>query len=136
MHPAVLSMPDELFFNSKVGVVSCIMIFKAHKPHPKGKETYFGYYKDDGFVKRKIQGRFDAFGRWKTIKDKWISNYMNRKQEAGFSVNRVVTADDEWVAEAYMKTDYSKLSDEDFTDTILDYVTFLFNNKVNMEDYE
>jgi len=133
---AVLSMPDELFFNSKVGVVSCIMIFKAHKPHPKNKETYFGYYKDDGFVKRKIQGRYDAFGNWDEIKEKWISNYFNRKQEAGFSVNKVVTADDEWVAEAYMKTNYSKLTDEDFTDTILDYVTFLFNNKVNLEDYE
>ena len=133
---AVLSMPDELFFNSKVGVVSCIMIFKAHKPHPKNKETYFGYYKDDGFVKRKIQGRYDAFGNWDEIKEKWISNYFNRKQEAGFSVNKVVTADDEWVAEAYMKTNYSNLTDEDFTDTILDYVTFLFNNKVNLEDYE
>ena len=133
---AVLSMPDELFFNSKVGVVSCIMIFKAHKPHPKGKETYFGYYKDDGFVKRKIQGRFDAFGKWESIKEKWISNYINRKQEAGFSVNKVVSADDEWVAEAYMKTNYSNLTDEDFTDTILDYVTFLFSNKVNLEDYE
>jgi len=133
---AVLSMPDELFFNSKVGVVSCIMIFKAHKPHPKSKETYFGYYKDDGFVKRKIQGRYDAFGKWEGIKEKWISNYINRKQEAGFSVNRVVSADDEWVAEAYMKTNYSNLTNEDFTDTILDYVTFLFSNKVNLEDYE
>ncbi len=133
---AVLSMPDELFFNSKVGVVSCIMIFKAHKPHPKSKETYFGYYKDDGFVKRKIQGRYDAFGKWEGIKEKWISNYMNRKQEAGFSVNRVVSASDEWVAEAYMKTNYSNLTNEDFTDTILDYVTFLFSNKVNLEDYE
>ena len=130
---AVLSMPDELFFNSKVGVVSCIMIFKAHKPHPKNKETYFGYYKDDGFVKRKIQGRYDAFGNWDDIKEKWISNYINRKQEAGFSVNRVVTVDDEWVAEAYMKTDYSKLTDEDFTDTILDYVTYLLNNKIKLK---
>jgi hypothetical protein len=31
---AVLSMPDELFFNSDVTVVSCVMIFTAHKPHP------------------------------------------------------------------------------------------------------
>ena len=133
---AVLSMPDELFFNSKVGVVSCIMVFKAHKPHPKNKETYFGYYKDDGFVKRKTQGRYDAFGNCEGIKEKWISNYVNRKQEAGFSVNKVVTADDEWVAEAYMKTDYTNLKDEDFTDTVLNYVSFLFNNKINLKDYE
>ena len=127
---AVLSMPDELFFNSKVGVVSCVMIFKAHKPHLKSKETYFGYYKDDGFVKRKIQGRFDAFGKWETVKDKWISYFINRKEEAGFSVNKVVKAEDEWCAEAYMQTDYSKISDSDFEDTILNYVTFLFNNKI------
>lgn len=61
---AVLSMPDELFFNSKVGVVSCIMVFTAHKAHPKHKETFFGYFKNDGFVKRKIQGRFDAYNQW------------------------------------------------------------------------
>lgn len=133
---AVLSMPDELFFNSKVGVVSCIMIFKAHKPHPKNKETYFGYYKDDGFVKRKIQGRYDAFGKWNEIKEKWIAHYINRKQEAGFSVNRVVTAKDEWCAEAYMKTDYTKLTDEDFEKTVLDYATFLFANKINFNNYE
>lgn len=51
---AVLSMPNELFFNSKVSVVSCVMVLTAHRPHPKSKQTYFGYYKDDGFIKRKI----------------------------------------------------------------------------------
>jgi type I restriction-modification system DNA methylase subunit len=131
---AVLSMPDELFFNSKVGVVSCVMIFKAHKPHPKSKETYFGYYKDDGFVKRKIQGRFDAFGKWESVKEKWISYFINRKEEAGFSVNKVVKADNEWCAEAYMQTDYSQINDSDFEDTVLNYVTFLFNNKVEVEN--
>lgn len=131
---AVLSMPDELFFNSKVGVVSCIMIFKAHKPHLKSKETYFGYYKDDGFVKRKIQGRFDAFGKWESVKEKWISYFINRKEEAGFSVNKVVKADNEWCAEAYMQTDYSQINDSDFEDTVLNYVTFLFNNKVEIDN--
>ena len=127
---AVLSMPDELFFNSKVGVVSCIMVFTAHKPHPKSKETYFGYYKNDGFVKRKIQGRFDAYKRWDAIKEKWITYFLNRKEEAGFSVNKVVKADDEWCAEAYMETDYSNLGNKDFEDTILNYVTFLHKNQL------
>ncbi|MDR2411137.1 MAG: N-6 DNA methylase [Candidatus Peribacteria bacterium] len=38
---AVFSMPNELFFNSKVNVVSCIMIFTAKKPHPQNKKVYF-----------------------------------------------------------------------------------------------
>ncbi|TAE68071.1 MAG: methyltransferase [Bacteroidetes bacterium] len=127
---AVLSMPDELFFNSKVGVVSCIMIFTAHKPHPKSKETYFGYYKNDGFVKRKIQGRIDAYGYWNEIKENWITFYLNRKSKSGFSINKVVTPTDEWSAEAYMETDYSLLTKEDFITTLLNYSTFLLSNRL------
>lgn len=126
---AVLSMPNELFANSKVAVVSCAMIFTAHKPHPKNKETYFGYYKDDGFVKRKIKGRIDAFGKWDSIKEKWISYFINRKSEVGFSINKAVSAEDEWVAEAYMETDYSSLSKEDFINEVKKYVAFNVLNK-------
>lgn len=126
---AVLSMPNELFSNSDVGVVSCIMVFTAHKPHSKNKETYFGYYKDDGFVKRKVLGRIDAYGRWASIKEKWITNYINRKTEAGFSTNRVVTAQDEWCAEAYMETDFSKITEDDFVNEIKKYVAFKVLNQ-------
>ncbi len=121
---AVLSMPDELFINSKVGVISCIMVLSAHKKHPKGKETYFGYYKDDGFIKRKNKGRIDDIGAWEEIKEKWISYYLNRKSEPGFSVNREVAATDEWCAEAYMETDYSELSVDDFVLSIKKFVTY------------
>lgn len=121
---AVLSMPNELFFNSKTNVVSCVMIFTAHKQHPKNKETYFGYYKDDGFVKRKGKGRIDAFSTWKEIKNKWVSNYLNRKEKAELNVNKIVTAKDEWCAEAYMKTDYSLLKEQDFIDEVKKYAAF------------
>lgn len=130
---AVLSMPDELFFNSKVGVVSCVMVFTAHKPHPKHKETFFGYFKNDGFVKRKIQGRFDAYGKWDEIKENWISTFLNRKTKAGFSINRIVTPLDEWSAEAYMETDYSILTKEDFVTTLLNYSTFLLSNRLTSQ---
>jgi len=126
---AVLSMPNELFFNSKVGVVSCIMVFTAHKQHPKNKETYFGYYKNDGFVKRKGKGRIDAYGKWSDIKEKWLSGFMNRKEEPGFSVNKVITAEMEWVAEAYMETDYSVLSEEKFVQELKKYISFKVLNQ-------
>jgi type I restriction-modification system DNA methylase subunit len=127
---AVLSMPDELFFNSKVNVVTCIMIFTAHKPHPEKKETYFGYYKNDGFVKRKNKGRIDAQENWGNIKEKWVSYYYNRKVTAGLSVNKAVSADMEWLAESYMDTDYSNLSDELFENAVLNYMSFLMNNRL------
>lgn len=122
---AVFSMPDELFFNSKVGVVSCIMVFTAKRPHPKNKKVYFGYYKNDGFVKRKTKGRVDLYQKFeKEIKEDWITSYMNREERAGFSVTRFVSADDEWCAEAYMETDYSVLSKEDFIKSVKDFVYF------------
>jgi type I restriction-modification system DNA methylase subunit len=127
---AVLSMPNELFFNSNANIVTCIMIFTAHKPHPKHKETYFGYYKDDGFLKRKNKGRIDALGKWESIKEKWLSNFINRKEEPGLSVNQEVTAEMEWLAEAYMATDYSTLTDTDFENALVNYTTFLLQSRL------
>ena len=127
---AVLSMPDELFFNSKVGVVTCVMIFTAHHSHPDNKLSYFGYYKDDGFLKRKAKGRADYLDKWNSIKDSWIDHYMNRTEKIGFSVNRCVGPRDEWAAEAYMETDYSCLNREMFEATLLNYSTYLFRSKI------
>lgn len=121
---AVLSMPDELFINSDVGVISCIMIFTAHKPHNSEVETYFGYYKNDGFEKRKTLGRADVFGKWKDISKKWVSSFKRRNVEAGFSVKECVSSDMEWCAEAYMETDYNALLEEDFVTQIKKYIVF------------
>lgn len=126
---AVLSMPNELFHNSKVGVVSCVMIFTAHKPHRKDQETYLGYYKDDGFVKRKGKGRIDAFGNWKTIKEKWVRHFINRTPEKNFSLKRVLRPEDEWCAEAYMETDYSQLTKETFITEVKKYAAFNILNQ-------
>ena len=84
---AVLSMPDELFFNSKVSVVTCVMIFTAHRPHPPTKKVYLGYYKDDGFKKNKVRGRFDSDNKWEEIEEMWLDYYLNRTEKAGLSVN-------------------------------------------------
>ena len=125
---AVLSMPNELFFNSKVGVVSCIMVFTAWKPHQKDKKTFFGYFKNDGFIKRKDKGRVDLFDKWKDIKDGWVKLYRNKEDADGVSINRCVSINDEWSAEAYMKTDYSSLSRDDFEKTVRDFIAFRITN--------
>lgn len=121
---AVLSLPNDLFHNSKVNVVTCIMIFTSHKPHPADKETWFGYWKDDGLVKVKNRGRVDLNHKWEKIKADWLSAYRNRKSLPGYSVARVVSHTDEWCAEAYMETDYSKLTNKDFENVVRDYVGF------------
>ena len=119
---AVFSMSPELFH--RVGVVTCIMVFKAHNPHPEEPETYFGYYRDDGFVTGK-KGRVDG-GSWENIKKSWLFYYRKKEPRPGLSVMRSVTAKDEWCAEAYMQTDYSKLAKDDFIKTIKNYVVYEF----------
>lgn len=121
---AVLSMPDDLFASSKASSVTCIMIFKAHKPHDTNVETYFGYYKDDGFEKRKHLGRINVFGKWEEISPKWVNYFRRRKNEPGFSINKTVSANDDWSVENYLETDYSNLSKEHFITSVRNYLSF------------
>lgn len=123
---AVLSMPNDLFY--PVGVVTCIMIFEANKSN-KGKKTWFGYFKDDGFEKRKHLGRIDARNRYTEIKKKWLDAYNSQDEIVGLSVKREVTIEDEWCAEAYMETDYSTLCDDDFIKKMRDYAAFIVQNE-------
>ncbi len=122
---AVLSMPDELFTTSKASSVTCVIIFTAHKKHSPTKLTYFGYYKNDGFEKRK-NTRIDAKGMWAIWKDKWVKYYTdyNRKEEAGFSINKTVSAYDDWSVENYLETDYKKLTKNHFVTSVRNYLSF------------
>ena len=124
---AVFSMPTELFHNSNVGVNTCVMVFKAKEKHPTNYKTYFGYWKDDGFIKRK-SGREDYKNNWNEIKKYWLESYKNKEEIEGFSIKKYITANDEWCVEAYMETDYSKLNEKDFEKTLKDFVAFKFLN--------
>lgn len=126
---AVFSLPPELF-NPSASVPPCIMVWTAKIPHSNEKKTFFGYYRDDGFVKRKKLGRIDAYGKWETIKTEWLNLYRNKEERPGLSVLHKVTYLDEWCAEAYMETDYTKLSDADFERKIKEYIAFTFMNNI------
>jgi type I restriction-modification system DNA methylase subunit len=124
---AVMSMPNELF--SPVGTVTCVMVFTAHVAHSvSNRKTWFGYWRDDGFVKTKHLGRVDLKDRWHGIRDRWVEQFRNREVHTGESVLQAVGADDEWCAEAYMETDYSTLTMADFEREVKKYVVFRLIN--------
>ena len=125
---AVFSFPAEMFYPG-ASAVACCMVFDLGKPHKKEKETFFGYFKDDGFEKRKGVGRVDVRDKWESIEKEWFDLYEHRSTVAGKSVNRHVEANEEWCAEAYMETDYSTLCDEDFIRKMRDYAAFLVQNE-------
>ena len=125
---ATMSLPDELFY--PVGAIPIAMVFKAHQPHKDSKTpTWFGYWKDDGFVKIKNLGRVDADGRWPAIRDKWLDDYYAKREVAGRCVKRHVGADDEWCAEAYMETNYSTLTRKHFEDVVREHALFVLANE-------
>ena len=119
---AVFSMPDDIFY--PVGTNVCVMLWEAHKPHDPKTPTFFGYYKDDGFVKRKNLGRIDALNKWQNIKQEWLDLYKNKNEEPGKTSLQCVSDKDEWLCEAYMQTDYSTLTQDDFEQTIRNYLAF------------
>ena len=125
---AVMTMPEELFY--PVGVITCLMVFTAHVPHKTtGKKTWFGHWKDDGYVKTKHRGRVDLNHRWPQIRDRWVTMFRDREVHPGESVLKKVAANDEWCAEAYMETDYSTLGQSDFERELKQYVVFRILNE-------
>jgi len=120
---AVFSMPDDVFYPT--GTNPCVMVWEAHTPHDSEQETFFGYCKNDGFIKRKKLGRIDYYGKWQRIHEQWLKLYRNRDVVDGLSARKAVQHSDEWLCEAYMKTDYSKLTQDDFQKTINDYLAYL-----------
>jgi len=120
---AVMSMPTELFY--PVGVVACIMVFKAHISHEQSnRKTWFGYWKDDSFTKTKLHGRVDKDNRWNAIRDRWVNSYRNRDDIPGECIKHSVSYDDEWCAEAYMETDYSQITSKVFEEVVKDFVVY------------
>jgi type I restriction-modification system DNA methylase subunit len=131
---AVFTLPPDMF-HPGANVNACCMVFTLGKPHPKDYETFFGYYKNDGFVKKKNLGRVDVKNQWDEIEKEWIYLYENRIEKPGMSVKHNIAIENhselykkEWLAEAYMKTDYSKLNDKDFENVIRSYIAYKVGN--------
>ena len=115
---AVFTLPNEIFYPG-ASASACCMLFTLGKPHPTDKQTFFGYCKDDGFKKKKNLGRVEQFdsdnqSRWKSIEEEWLSLYRDTNIIPGKSAKGHVTGDDEWLCEAYMKSDFKNLCKADF----------------------
>ena len=130
---AVFTLPNEIFYPG-ASASACMMVFTLGKPHCDGdapaKDTFFGYYKDDAHKKKKNLGRIEQFdeknaSKWKAVEEEWLKLYRNKTVKAGMSAMQSVTHEDEWLVEAYMKTDYSTLTADDFQQTLNNYLAYL-----------
>lgn len=129
---AVFTLPNDIFHPGAT-VQACCMVFKIGRKHSdiSTPNTFFGYYKDDGFKKKKNIGRIEQIdpitqtSKWINIEKEWIDLYRNRREKPGRSATSAVSASDEWVCEAYMDTDYTVLNESDFINTLNGYFSYL-----------
>jgi type I restriction-modification system DNA methylase subunit len=148
---AVMSMPAQLF--PGVGAVTAIVVLEANRPHCRSEkqpvfddngnqmfdgngkpvmkttnipisETWFGYWRDDGLRLNKNRRTERTPGLWEEIKEEWLDAYFNQREVSGRSCKKAVTHVDEWLAEAYMETDYSALTQEDFNREIKKFLLY------------
>lgn len=131
---AVFSLPPDIF-HPGANANACCMIFDLGVRHNSvDTPTFFGYYKDDGFRKKKNLGRVEKIdpitgkGLWESIEAEWLKLYRERREKKGLSSIKKVTYTDEWLCEAYMDTDYSSLSIADFEQTIRDYMAYCISS--------
>lgn len=128
---AVFTLPPDVFYPG-ASASACCMVFKIGEKHdsPTTPDTFFGYFKDDGFKKKKNLGRVEQIdsvtqkSRWEEKEEKWLQLYRTRISEPGFSAVHKVTSNDEWICEAYMETDYTTLCQSDFEKTIRSYLAY------------
>lgn len=141
---AVFTLPNEIFYPG-ASASACMTVFTLGKPHCEGdspaKKTVFGYFKDDAHKKKKNLGRIEQFdeknaSKWKAIEQEWLSLYRNKTVKAGMSAMQEVTHNDEWLVEAYMETDYSTLTADDFQRTLNNYLAYLVKEGKPMQDPE
>ena len=76
-------------------------------------------------VSKKPFSAIDYYGKWQGILEQWLKFYRNRDVVDGLSARKAVKHNDEWLCEAYMKTDYSTLTQDDFQKTVNDYLAYL-----------
>lgn len=133
---ACMTMPGQLFFDSHVGTSTCIMVFKAHIPHDQDRSVFFGRWQEDGFKIVPHNGRRDT-GAWAGVHKAWLDQIDgSAPADNRVFVKRKIAIGDEALAEAYIETDYSKLTEADFDRALKKYALYLYMDENGLLEEE
>lgn len=121
----VISLNKDTFY--RVGTVPCIAVFTAGEPHPTDKEAKFINFENDGFEVKKHLGLVEterAKDRRQYLLDCWRGKVADFP--SSFMVETTVEDSDEWLHSFYYYNDEIP-TEEDFMNSIADYLTFEFS---------
>ena len=122
----VISLNKQTFYG--VGTVPCIAVFTAGVPHDAGKLVKFINFEDDGFEVKMHRGLVEDESRSKDRRQYLLECWRGERTDypSKFMVEATVEAGDEWLHSFYYYNDELP-SEQDFVDSIADYLTFEAN---------
>jgi type I restriction-modification system DNA methylase subunit len=129
----VISLNLDTFFG--VGTIPCIALFTAYEPHQKNKIVKFINFEDDGYIVKPHQGLVKterAKDRKKLLLDCWFGKRTDYPSK--FMVETTIENSDEWLHSFYYYNDEIP-SEEDFMNSIADYLTFEFKMVVSGKEH-
>ncbi len=121
----VISLNKNTFYG--VGTVPCIAVFTSGETHPDDKIVKFINFEDDGFEVKKHLGLVEterAKDRTAYMLDCWRDEIEEAPSK--FIVKTTIEDTDEWLHSFYYYNDEIP-SEQDFINSIADYLTFEFN---------
>ena len=121
----VISLNQNTFYS--VGTNPCIAVFTTGRAHPEKKLVKFINFENDGFEVKKHVGLVEterAKDRKQYMLDCWRGYF--RDFPSNFMIETVVKPEDEWLHSFYYFNDEIP-SEQDFMNSIADYLTFEFN---------
>jgi type I restriction-modification system DNA methylase subunit len=128
----VITLNKDTFYG--VGVMPCIAIFTAHKPHPKDKVCKFIDFKNDGFKISPHIGLIEtesAKDKKQHLLDVWFDRI---EAETQFCVKTTIEATDELLHSFYYFNDEIP-ENKDFEKIVGDYLSFEFSMIMQNREY-
>ena len=128
-------------FGATASSIATIFIIKTGIPHFKknkngeyifdnkgnkipNEKTFLMYCKNDGFKILKNTRIEKEKGLGDKIVKSWLDDYQQKNVNPLKSAYIDIHEEDEWLIEAYMKTDYSKLAENNFEQIIRDFYAY------------
>jgi len=121
----VISLNKNTFY--RIGAVPCVALFTTGEAHSKDKLVKFINFEDDGFEVKKHLGLVEterAKDRKSYLLDCWSEKISDVPSK--FMVKTEIEDTDEWIHSFYYYNDEIP-TEQDFMDSIADYLTFEFN---------
>ncbi len=142
---ACITLPRDLFHDSQVGIEPCIMVWRAGIPQAISTvKTFLARWTDDGFITIAHRGRVDANGAWAHHRREWLKELRDEKTldstkcvkyQIDMSMgkkteNGKMGPKADCVAEEYLSTDYSCITESDFIKSLKSYALYCYTEDI------